>query len=102
MKFEDLTNEQQEKAKACKTYEERLAFIEECGIELEDDMLDDVSGGGQPCWDKTPHKTNKHECPKRNRGKNHEWEKTGREKSFLYFWTDREYRCIYCGKTEWR
>ena len=49
MKFEDLTPEMQEKAKACKTPDEILALAKEEGYELSDAELDQVSGGD--FWD---------------------------------------------------
>ena len=49
MKFEDLTPEQQAKAKACKTPEDILALAEENGYKLSKEELEGVSGGG--CWD---------------------------------------------------
>ncbi|MBQ9007325.1 MAG: hypothetical protein IJ092_13295 [Atopobiaceae bacterium] len=45
MNYEDLTPEQQEKAKAIETPEEVLAFAKEEGIELTDEQLEDVAGG---------------------------------------------------------
>ena len=39
MKFEDLTNEQIEKAKACTTGEEKLAFIKELSINLDKNVF---------------------------------------------------------------
>ncbi len=102
MRFDELTNEQLEKAKACKTEEERQAFIKEYGIEIDDDMLDDVSGGGNPCWDKAPNPyRKKNECPKRDNGKPHVYEKTGRKEKRYLFFTYHEHRCRYCGKTKW-
>ncbi len=51
MKYEDLTKEQQEKAKACKTPEEIFAFAKEIGYELSEKEIDGISGGGEwePC-----------------------------------------------------
>ena len=46
MRFEDLTPEQQEKARACKAPEEILALAKEAGYELTDEELEAVSGGG--------------------------------------------------------
>ena len=43
--YNNLTDEQKEKAKACKTYEEIMNFAGEEGIELPDDLVDSVSGG---------------------------------------------------------
>ena len=45
MKFEDLTPEQQEKAKACKTPEEIFALAKENGYEMTEEEIDSVSGG---------------------------------------------------------
>ena len=54
MNFEDLKNpELQEKLKACKTPEELIALAKEDGIELTDDQLEAISGGGKwlgKCW----------------------------------------------------
>jgi len=44
MKFENLTPEQQEKAKACKTPEEVIALAKEEGYNLSDEELEAVSG----------------------------------------------------------
>lgn len=50
MDFNDLTPEQQEKARACKTPEEVLALAQEDGIELTDEQIEAVSGGwGEDC-----------------------------------------------------
>lgn len=46
MQFEDLTPEQQEKVKALKTPEEAMAFIKDEGIELTQEELDQIAGGG--------------------------------------------------------
>ena len=45
MNFDDLTTQQKEKAKACKTPEEVLSLAKEEGIELTDAQLESVSGG---------------------------------------------------------
>ena len=45
MKFEDLTPEQQEKAKACKTPEDVMALAKEIGYDLSEDELAALSGG---------------------------------------------------------
>ena len=47
--FKNLTNEQLNKARACKNQEELLALAQQEGIELTDEQLEAVSGGcGQP------------------------------------------------------
>ena len=45
MKFEELSQEQQEKAKACKTPEELLELAKEEGYELSENDLKAISGG---------------------------------------------------------
>jgi len=50
MKFEDLTPEQMEKAKACKTPEDIMGLAKEEGFELSDEELEAVSGGDWDCW----------------------------------------------------
>ena len=43
--YDNLTDEQKEKAKACKTYDELMEFAGKEGIELPDDLAEAVSGG---------------------------------------------------------
>lgn len=43
--YEKMTDEQKEKAKACKTPDELMAFAGREGIELPDDLLENVAGG---------------------------------------------------------
>ena len=45
MDFGNLTPEQIEKAKACKTVEDLLALAKEEGVELPEDQLEAVAGG---------------------------------------------------------
>jgi len=45
MEFKNLTHEQQEKAKACKTPEDIMALAREEGYKLTDDELAAISGG---------------------------------------------------------
>lgn len=45
MKFEDLSPEMQEKAKAAQTPEEVLALAKAEGYELTDEELEDITGG---------------------------------------------------------
>lgn len=53
MDFEDLTPEQQERVKACKTPEDVLALARESGYELSDDELEGIAGGA---WKNCNHK----------------------------------------------
>ena len=43
--YDSLSDEQKEKVKECKTMEEVSTFAAEEGIELPDEILDDVAGG---------------------------------------------------------
>ena len=56
MQFEDLTPEQQEKAKACKSPEELLELAKAEGYELSDGDLEAIAGGIDwgGCSDKAP------------------------------------------------
>ena len=47
MNFDNITPEQQERAKACKTTEELVALAEAEGIDLSDEQLEAVSGGDE-------------------------------------------------------
>ena len=49
MNYENLSPEQQEKAKSCKTAEDVLKLAKEAGYELSDDELESISGGGWDC-----------------------------------------------------
>lgn len=64
MKFENLTPEQQEKAKACKTPEDLIALAKQEGYDLSDEELKEVSGGVSwdcisDCSDHTPCPSNR-------------------------------------------
>ena len=43
--YENLTDDQKEKAKACKTMDELMKLAGEWGLELPDEMLEAISGG---------------------------------------------------------
>lgn len=45
MDFKDLTPEQQEKARACKSADELIKLAEAEGVELNDEQLDTIAGG---------------------------------------------------------
>ena len=51
MNFEDLAPELQEKAKACSTTEELIELAQTEGMELSDEDLAAISGGGLWCGD---------------------------------------------------
>ena len=78
MKIEELSREQIERAKALETNEERLDYLKECGVELDEDMLADVSGG------RFTDTTSSGYCPARKGRKVHEWKKTGKTKNGHY------------------
>ena len=46
MEFNDLTPEQKKKLDACKSPEEVLALAKEEGVELTEEQLDQITGGG--------------------------------------------------------
>ncbi len=50
MDFQDLSPEQQEKVKACNSVDELVAFAKSEGVELTDEQLNQVAGGG---WTRT-------------------------------------------------
>ena len=103
MKIEELTQKQIEKAKALATNEERLDYLNECGVELDDDMMAEVAGGGRVGED-GGYLIAIDGCKKGpNKGGPHKFEKTGKRKRgrWLGIMDDIEYRCVYCGHTEW-
>ena len=98
MKIEELTQKQIDRAKSLATNEERVAYLKECGVELEDDSLTAVAGGRGDRRDESD------DCKKNPSGSAfHKWKKTGRKKSgrWIGIVDDVEYKCEYCGKTYW-
>ena len=94
MKIEALTQEQIEKARSLATNEERLDYLEACGVELDEDMLAEVAGGGPSSEGNETCKTGP------NRRKPHKWVYTNRTiKKFFGLFEYKEVRCIYCGIT---
>ena len=63
MNLEDLTPEQQEKAKACKTPEDVLALAKEVGYELSDEELAGIAGGWCPVHVCHGFSCDDHTCP---------------------------------------
>ena len=49
MDYKELTPEQKERARACKTTEELVALAQEEGVDLTDEDLDAISGGWGTC-----------------------------------------------------
>ena len=100
MRIEDLTNEQIERAKACTTREERLAFLKENSIEIPDDLLDEVAGGAAFTFE-----SDNDDCPNaKGLGNLHDWVRTGKTKPSKYFgtlWPDYEEECCNCGAKQW-
>ena len=45
--LDSLTDEQKEKARACKTFEELITLLGEMNVSLPDELMDEVAGGGQ-------------------------------------------------------
>ena len=45
--YEKMTDDQKEKARACKTMDELLELANDSGVELPDELLDSVAGGIQ-------------------------------------------------------
>ena len=43
--YDNMTDEQKKRAKRCKTSEEFMAIVEGEGVEMPDEMFDDVAGG---------------------------------------------------------
>ena len=98
MKIEELTQEQIGKAKSLATDEERLDYLNECGVELNDDMLSEVAGG-KGSLDEVLY------CQKGpNKNKRHQFEKTGKKRKGKLWGLidDVEVKCVYCGKTTWK
>ncbi len=44
--LDSLPDEQREKAAACKSKEELFALLGELGVELSDELMDKIAGGG--------------------------------------------------------
>ena len=51
MNFEELTEDQKARARACKSPEELLELAKSEGVELSEEELEAVSGGGWSCPD---------------------------------------------------
>ena len=93
MKIEALSPEQIEHAKALETNEERLAYLKECGVELDEEVLSHVAGGinGGEINCKAPN----------NPFGRHRWAATGKRKKGWLIFDSKEYVCRYCKATCW-
>jgi len=99
MRIEELSPELVEKAKGCETTEERMAFIQENGIELTEEQLQSISGGRS-----NPGGNGRPKCPNSPKRGGHNWVRTGNTRPGSIFgdlWPDKEERCTYCGETQW-
>ena len=97
MRIEELSPELIEKANACTTYEERMAFINENEIELTDEQMEALSGGGEVI--NTFGKGI--QCKSCKRGFFRKTGNTRPGKIFGDLWPDIERKCNYCGITKW-
>ena len=98
MRFDEMDQELVERAKECKTTDERMAFVAENGIELTDEQLESIAGGKRNGGAKL-----KRECPGSSDG-DHHYVWTGRTRPGEYWkdlWPDYEGRCKVCGHTDW-
>ena len=98
MRLEDMTPEMVEEAKKRESREERMAFIQENGIELTDEQLEGIAGGHK-------NSPNSHQKDKscKDGGSKHKWVKTGRTRpgKWLGIFDDYEVRCVNCGTLDW-
>lgn len=63
MNFEELTPEQKEKVRSCKTADELIALAEAEGVELSDAELDSIAGGKE-WYEWTPCDADSFGCPR--------------------------------------
>ena len=103
MKLEDMTQEKIDQAKACRTKEEILAFIQENSVDLSEEQMEQISGG---YGDRETNSSGaKHrECSKSFDG-DHHWEFTGETRPGTILgslWPDYKHRCKNCHKEERR
>ena len=101
MRIDELTPELLEKAKKCESYEEKMAFISENEIELTDEQMEALSGGGGKAIERGLVKGKIMTCRECKEG---QMVKTGRTKPgkiFGDFWPDEEWKCNSCGFIKW-
>ena len=98
MNLDNLTPEQIEQAKTLRTTEELVKYAMENGVELTDEQLEDISGGG---WGDIG---SGHICPA-SPDKKHRWVRTGNVRPAdpvgIAIAEEYEYRCTTCGKIVW-
>ena len=95
MRTDELSPALIEKAKACNSYKERMAFIRDNEIELTDEQMEALSGGGDG------NSGDAYRCSECAGGKMEETGKTKPGKIFGDLWPDVERKCNKCGHTEW-
>ena len=103
MKPEELTPELAELAKQCTTREERLAFLRDNEIELTDEQLEMVNGGGITGNPAIPPIDNRRCLGDNAPGGRHCFVRTGKMVPGSIFgdlWPNYETRCEYCGKLD--
>ena len=95
----NLTEEQKQAMRACKTPEEILSYAEENDIELPPDLLEAISGGGESPYTYYDRKYNK--CPAHSNGK-HDYKFTGESRpTDCWFYDTEEHYVCDCGKGYW-
>ena len=104
MRFEDMNEEQIERARKCTTPEERMNFIREESIDLSVEQLEMISGG-RPIWSGIgTHKGQIATDKSLYNHCDHDFVFTGVTKPGVIFgniWPDKEKRCTKCGQTIW-
>ena len=100
MKLNELTPELLEKAKKCENYEEKMAFISENEIELTDEQMEALSGGGGTPQNGEKARDAKYTCSKCKKGTMQKTGKTRPGKIFGDLWPDVEMKCNACGFTK--
>ena len=102
MKFEEMTQEQIDQAKACRTKEEIRAFIQDNHIDLSPEQMEQITGGyGDRETNSCGRKPRV--CDNSPDG-DHHWEYTGETRPgtvFRSLWPDYKHKCKYCHTEEW-
>ena len=100
MKLDELTPELKEQAKQCTTREERLSFIRDNKIELTEEQLNIINGGGITGNPAIPPMDTRRCLGNNAPNGRHHFVRTGKMVSGAIFgdlWPNYETRCEYCG-----